>query len=281
MAATRPRAGRVTRSVAVNTLLAVGALVMLVPFVWMVLSSLKGFSEVFAYPPKWLPHPAQWGNYVEAWQAVPFGRAYFNSVYLALVIVAMQLLTCAMAAYAFARLRFRGNNVLFLLFLATMMVPGQLTIIPVFLIMSKIGLYDSHWSIILPHGLFSAFGVFLLRQFIRGIPVELEDAALIDGAGRWRVFWSIVMPLLRAPLAALGVFTFVSQWNNFYGPLILLSSPEKFTVPVLIAQFKGEYITNLPLLMAAASLAVVPVLIIFVVAQRHIINGMTLTGAGK
>ncbi|MDQ7911204.1 carbohydrate ABC transporter permease [Phytohabitans sp. ZYX-F-186] len=270
-----------TRSVSLHVLLTAGALLMVVPFVWMILSSLKDQPQVFVFPPKWLPDPARWGNYAEVWRAAPFLRAYGNSVFIAVMIVALQLVTCAMAAYAFARLRFRGKNLLFLLFLATMMVPGQLTIIPVFLLMANIGLYDTHWAIILPEGLFSAFGVFMLRQFVRGIPLELEDAALIDGASRWRIFWSIIMPLLRAPLAALGTFTFVSSWNNFLAPLVFLRSPENYTVPVLIAQFKGEYSTNLPLLMAAASIAIVPVLVVFVIAQRQIIRGVTLTGAGK
>jgi multiple sugar transport system permease protein len=270
-----------TRSVVKHLLLIAAAGLMAAPFLWMVLSSVKDFSQVFVVPPQWIPDPIHFDNYGTAWNALPFGRAYFNSFYITVTIVVVQLLTSAMAAYAFARIRFPFRGGLFVLFLATMMVPGQLTIIPLYLIMKQIGWLDTHWSIIVPAALFNAFGVFMLRQFIRGIPVELEEAATIDGANRWRVFWQILLPLLRAPLAALGIFSFMTQWNNFFGPLIFLSTPEKFTVPLLVNQFRGQYTTDFPLLMAAASLAIVPVLVVFVVGQRHIVEGVALTGVKR
>jgi multiple sugar transport system permease protein len=167
------------------------------------------------------------------------------------------------------------------MFLATLMVPSQLTVIPLYLIMKQIGWLDTHWSIIVPAALFNAFGVFMLRQFIKSIPLALEEAAIVDGASRWTVFWHIVLPLLRAPLAALGIFSFLAQWNNFFGPLIFLSTPERFTVPLLVAQFKGQYTTDFPLMMAAASVAVVPVLVIFVVGQKYIVKGIALTGVTR
>ncbi|MBO0885233.1 MAG: carbohydrate ABC transporter permease, partial [Mycobacterium sp.] len=213
------------------------SVLMLGPFVWMLLSSLKNETAVFVFPVNWIPHPFQWSNYSQAWHALPFGHAYLNSFYIAVVIVVGQLLTSAMAAYAFARLTFRFREPLFVIFLATMMIPYQLTIIPMFLIMKELGLVDNHLSIILPNALYSAFGVFLLRQFIRSIPLELEDAAAMDGANRWRTFWLIVLPMLRSPLSALAIFSFVAQWNNFLQPLIFLNTPQKFTVPVLVAQF--------------------------------------------
>lgn len=278
---TRISATSAARAAAKHSFLIVAAALMVLPFVWMALSSLKDTSQVFVIPPRWLPHPAHWSNVKDAWNALPFDRAYVNSLYIAVIVVAGQLLTSAMAAYAFARLQFRFKEPLFMLFLATMMVPYQMTIIPMFLIMNELGLVDSHLSIILPNSLYSAFGVFLLRQFIKGIPVDLEEAAALDGAGRWRVFWTIVLPLLKAPLAALGIFSFVSQWNNFLQPLIFLNSPDKFTVPVLVAQFKGQYTTNFPLMMSAATVAIVPVLLVFVIGQRHIIQGISLAGARR
>jgi multiple sugar transport system permease protein len=232
-------------------------------------------------PPTWWPSPAHPENLANAWNALPFARAYLNSAYITVTIVVMQLLTCAMAAYAFARIRFPFRGGLFVLFLATLMVPSQLTVIPLYLIMKWIGWLDTHWAIIVPAALFNAFGVFMLRQFIKGIPVALEEAAIVDGASRWTVFWHIVLPLLRAPLAALGIFSFLAQWNNFFGPLIFLSTPEKFTVPLLVAQFKGQYTTDFPLMMAAASIAVVPVLVVFVLGQRYIVEGIALTGVTR
>lgn len=277
----RPRPAALVWRVALHLFLATGALLMALPFIWMVLSSFKDISQVFVVPPTWWPSPAHPENLANAWNALPFARAYLNSAYITVTIVVMQLLTCAMAAYAFARIRFPFRGGLFVLFLATLMVPSQLTVIPLYLIMKWIGWLDTHWAIIVPAALFNAFGVFMLRQFIKGIPVALEEAAIVDGASRWTVFWHIVLPLLRAPLAALGIFSFLAQWNNFFGPLIFLSTPEKFTVPLLVAQFKGQYTTDFPLMMAAASIAVVPVLVVFVLSQRYIVEGIALTGVTR
>ncbi|GAA2971552.1 carbohydrate ABC transporter permease [Streptomyces enissocaesilis] len=273
-----PRSDKAVGSAAKHLFLGGAALLMLLPFVWMVLSAFKDFSQVFVVPPQWIPDPMHPSNFVDAWEALPFGRAYINSVYITVTIVVVQLLTCAMAAYAFARIRFPFRGGLFVLFLATLMVPTQLTIIPLYLVMREIGWLDTHWSIIVPSALFNAFGVFMLRQFIRGLPTSLEEAATIDGASRWKTFWLIVFPLLRAPMSALGIFSFMIQWNNFFGPLIFLSTPEKFTVPVLVAQFKGQHTTDFPLMMAAAALAVIPPLIVFLLLQRYIIEGVALTG---
>lgn len=269
------------RKVLLHGFLVVGAVAMALPFAWMILSAFKDISQVFVVPPKWLPSPFHPENLAAAWTALPFAQAYVNSTYIAVTIVVVQLLTCAMAAYAFARIRFPFRGGLFVMFLATLMVPSQLTVIPLYLIMKQIGWLDTHWSIIVPAALFNAFGVFMLRQFIKGIPLALEEAAIVDGASRWTVFWHIVLPLLRAPLAALGIFSFLAQWNNFFGPLIFLSTPERFTVPLLVAQFKGQYTTDFPLMMAAASVAVVPVLVIFVIGQKYIVKGIALTGVTR
>ncbi len=183
-----------------------------------------------------------------------------------------------MAAYAFAKIRFPGSELVFLMFLATMMVPGQVTIIPLYLIMQQLGWVNTHLSLIVPGALFNAFAVFLLRQFIRGIPKELEEAAIVDGANRWRIYWSIILPLLVPAMSALGIFLFLGSWNNYFTPLIFLSDPNLFTVPLMLDQFKGQYTVDWTLLMAGSAIAVIPVLIVYLIGQRQIIEGITLTG---
>ncbi len=183
-----------------------------------------------------------------------------------------------MAGYAFARIAFPFRDGIFILFLATLMIPQQVTIIPLYLIMRDLGWLDTHLALIVPNALFSAFGVFLLRQFIKSLPEELEESAILDGANRWRIYWQIIIPLIKAPLAALAIFSFLAQWNNFFTPNIFLSTPEKFTVPLLLNQFRGLYVTDWTLMMAAATIAVLPVLVIYLVGQRYIIEGVALTG---
>lgn len=258
--------------------LSIGAFMMVFPFLWMVLTSFKDISQAFLIPPKWIPDPWVWQNYPASLQALPFGRAYFNSAYIALLTVSVSLLTAAMAAYAFAKIRFPGHNIVFLLFLATMMVPGQVTIIPLFLIMKNLGWVDTHLSILVPGMLFNAFAVFMLRQFVRGIPAELEEAAIVDGANRWRAFWQIILPLLVPAMSALGIFMFLGSWNSFFYPLIFLNSPDLFTVPLMLNQFRGQYTVDWTLLMAGSAIAVLPVLVVYMIGQRKIIEGITLTG---
>jgi multiple sugar transport system permease protein len=265
-------------TITIHLTLIIGAFLMAMPFIWMISSSLKDISQVFQVPPKWIPDPFVWGNFKASWTALPFGKAYFNSLYINVIVVIVQLITCSMAAYAFAKIRFPFRDSIFVLFLATLMIPGQVTIIPLYLMMKNIGWIDSHLSIIVPSALFNAFGVFLLRQFIKGIPNDLEEAAIVDGAGRWTVYTKVMLPLIRPALSALGIFTFLGMWNNFFGPLIFLNSPDKFTVPLLLNLFRGIYVIDWTLMMAGSAIAVVPVLIIYIIGQRYIIEGITLTG---
>lgn len=258
--------------------LSFGAIVMVLPFIWTVLSSLKNMGQTFAYPVKIFPDPVVWENYPESLSALPFGRAYWNSFYIAAIVVIFQLLTATMAGYSFAKLKFRGHGVIFVLFLATMMVPSQVTMIPLFLIMKKIGLLGSHMSLILPAALFNAFGVFLMRQFIAGLPDELEEAAIIDGASVPQIFLRIIIPLVKPSMAAFGIFVFLGQWNSFMYPLIFLNKTETFTVPLLLNFFKGTYATDYPLLMAGTVISVVPVLIVYLFFQKQIIQGIAITG---
>jgi multiple sugar transport system permease protein len=272
-----------TKNFGVNTLLLhvvliIGAFIMTMPFIWMILSALKDLSQIFIIPPKWIPDPWVWTNFKQSLTALPFGRAYFNSFYINIIVVTSQLITCSMAAYAFAKIRFPFREPLFILFLATMMVPGQVTIIPLYLMMKNIGWLDTHLSIIVPSSLFNAFGVFLLRQFFRSIPKEMEEAAIVDGANRWTIYTRIMLPLIKPALAALGIFTFLGMWNNFFYPLIFLNSTEKFTVPLLLNLFRGLYVTDWTLMMAGSAIAIIPVLIVYIIGQRYIIEGVTLSG---
>jgi multiple sugar transport system permease protein len=251
---------------------------MIIPFLWMISTSLKDFGQVFIIPPKWIPDPIMWSNYPNAWNALPFGNAYLNSIKIAVIVVTVQLLTASMAAYAFSKLKFKGREVLFTIFLATMMIPGQVTMIPTFILMKYLGWIDTHLPLIVPGALFSAFGVFLLRQFMMSLPKELDEAAIMDGANHWTIYWRISLPLIVPAMTALGIFTFMGTWNNFMGPLIYLNTPEKFTVPMLLNQFKGQYITDWTLMMAASAIAIIPVLIIYLIGQRYIIEGIALTG---
>lgn len=266
------------KKLALHILLILASVVMVFPFVWTLSSSLKDLSQIFQVPPSLFPDPWVWENYPRSLSALPFGKAYWNSFLVAVVAVAAQVLTASMAGYAFGKLQFPGHRVVFGLFLATMMVPGQVTMIPLFLMMRELRLLNTLWSLILPAALFNAFGVFLLRQFIRGIPKDLEEAAYVDGASIPRVYFQIVLPLIRPSLSAFGIFVFLGQWNSFLYPLIFLKKPETFTVPLLLNYFKGIYITEYPLLMAGTIIAVVPVLLVYLLFQRQIIEGIAITG---
>jgi multiple sugar transport system permease protein len=274
----KSNAPQIVGRILIHLLLALGALIMAAPFFWMLLTSLKDTSQAFSDPPTWIPNPFVWSNFPDSLNALPFGLAYFNSTYIAVTVVFCQLLTCSMAGYAFARIKFPGRDIIFILFLATLMIPFQLTIIPVFLTMKELGWLDTHLSLIVPPSLFSAFGVFLMRQFIMSIPIELEEAAIVDGANRWTIYWNILLPLLKAPLAALGIFSFLGMWNDFFRPLIMLNSPNNFTVPLMLNQFRGQYATEWTMVMAGSVIAVIPVLVVYIIFQRQIIQGIATTG---
>jgi multiple sugar transport system permease protein len=276
------RLARVVGAVAHHLALIAGALLMLFPFLWMLLTAFKDMRQSLQVPPRWLPNPWVWENFPESLTALPFGRAYFNSAYIVAVVVVATLLTGSMAAYAFARIDFPGSRPLFILFLATMMVPRQVTIIPLYVIMAQIGWIDSHLAIIVPSALLNAFAVFLLRQFVKAIPIELEEAAVLDGASRWTIYWTIILPLLKPGLAALAVLTFLDTWNNFFTPLIFLNSPEQFTVPLLLNQFRSQFSIDYGHLMAGSAIAIVPVMVVYILGQRAIIESVAAAGlSGK
>lgn len=253
------------------------ALTMLAPFLWMVATSLMDQLEVFRFPPSLVPDDPQWENYPGALTAQPFGRYFLNSAIFAGCVVAGQLATSATAGYAFARLDFRGRDKVFLLFLATMMVPAVVVIIPRFLLVDALGWVDTYAGLISTE-LVTVWGIFLMRQYFRTLPRELEDAARIDGASEWRIFWSVALPLARPALATLGLFAFIEAWKNLLWPLIVTRSMEMRVVEVGIASFHGTYVTNWPYQMAAGVAAVVPVVLLFLFTQRYFVQGIQMEG---
>lgn len=253
------------------------ALATVAPFLWMLLTSLKDLPDILTYPPRWIPERVTLDNYISAFEAAPFGRYYFNSVFVALAVTAGQLVTCSMAAYAFARLQFRGRDLLFYIFLGTMMIPGQVTMIPGFMVLHWLGWVDTYYALIVP-GLASAFGTFLLRQFFLTIPRDLEDAASLDGCSRFGILWRIILPLSRPALATLAIFTFMGVFNDFLWALVVVSSDEMKTVQLGLAIFRDRYQTDWGQLMAASVTATLPILLVFFAAQKYFIRGITLSG---
>ena len=261
------------------SILTIAAILVMLPLLWMFSTSLRPTSESFQLPPQWLPTQFRFENYLAPFESsVPFVDLFFNSMKITLAVTLGQLVTCSLAGYAFARLRFWGRDFLFLLLLASLMVPGQVTIIPIFLLMRDLGLIDNHLAIILP-GLISAFGVFLMRQFFKQMPQELFDAARVDGAGHIRSFMQIALPLAGPALATLGIITFNAIWNSYFLPLIFLNSWHKMTLPQGIALLTGYMGSGNPsVVMAAVTMAILPVLIVFILAQRWIIEALTRSG---
>ena len=255
------------------------AFLTLVPIIWMVLTAFKSPSEVVTSPPTLIPTTWHPENFIDAWRAAPFGKYLANTVLIAGSVAILETVTSAFAAYAFARLRFRGRDFLFLVYLGTLMIPRQVTLIPQFILMRELGWVDTYQGLIIPQA-FSAFGTFLLRQFFVGIPRELEDAARIDGASRFECFRRIILPLSGAALATLMVFAFLFQWNNLLWPLVMSNTDSTRPVAVGLRAFQGQYSTDWNLLMAAAALATIPVIVVYVAAQRWFVRGITLSGFG-
>ena len=257
--------------------LAAGALAMVFPFIWMVSTSFQGAGALLVPPPQLFPSPIELGNYAEVASAFPLWRFLLNSLGVAAVSTFLQVTTSAMAAYAFARLTFRGRDALFVLYLATLMVPLQVTIMPLFVEMKYLGQIDSYLGLLLP-SIASAFGVFLLRQAFLSLPRELEEAAFIDGAGHLTVFRRIVVPLARPALATVAIFAFLASWNSFLWPLVIVNTPDLMTLPVGLSNLQGRYETAWNLLMAGSTVAVLPILIVYLIGQRYVIRGVTLSG---
>ena len=286
MQATRPissgptrtarRRTEVLRRILLYAMLTVLALGFATPLLWMISTSLKSESEIMAFRPSFLPQVPLWENYVTTFETVK--GFIWNSAYLAVLNALLLLLFASMAGYGFARLRFFGSDFAFALLLSTAMIPGIIYLIPQYILFRNFGWIDTHLPLWVPRVLTPVLGTFLLRQFFKSLPRDLEDAAKLDGASTFEIYWRIMLPQVKPGLAAVGVFTFLDSWNDLFGPLIFINSIDLQTLPVALALYRGEFFTQTSLLMAAATLTILPVIAIFLVSQKYFIRGITLTG---
>lgn len=263
------------RVILLHGALVIGALIALLPMLWMVSASFMASGEAGMYPPRLLPRVPTLEHYRELFTRLQLGRYFVNSTIIALAVTGISLLINSMAGYAFAKLRFRGRSVLFRVLAAGLVVPVQVAMLPLFLLLKQLGLINTYWGVIIP-GLASILGIFLVRQYALAIPDDLLDAARVDGAGELRIYFSIVLPTIVPILATLSIWTFLSTWNDFMWPLIVLSDEAKYTLPVALANLSGEHVQDTELMMAGSVLTTLPVLLVFLVLQRYYINGLVL-----
>ncbi len=259
-------------------LLCIGSMIFLIPFFWMVTSALKTQQQMFRYPIEWIPDPVVWENFPNVWKTIPFAVFAKNSITVSSLVIIGDLIASTLVAYGFARKDFFGKNVLFMLLLGTMMIPQQVTMIPLFILYRSLGWIDTFRPLVVPAYLGNAFFIFMMRQFFLTIPVELEEAAILDGCSSLRVFASVFLPLSKPALVTVAIFSFMNTWNDFFQPLIYLNSLEKKTLALGLALFKGEYSTDWGLLMAASVQVVLPCLVLFFSCQKYFVEGIALTG---
>lgn len=253
-------------------------LIMLLPFVWMLSSSLKLNKDVFTFPMQWIPQNPRWTNYQEIWTTIPLAKFITNTAKLTIIVTVLQLLTSSFAAYAFAKLDFKGKNILFIGYISTIAIPWQAYMVPQFIMMRNVfHLNDTHLAIIALQA-FSAFGVFLMRQFYHDIPNELCEAARIDGMNEYQIWWRVMLPLSKPALSTLTIFTFVNTWNDFLGPMIYLTTTEKKTIQIGLRMFISQYSTEYGLIMAASVIALIPVLVVFLSLQKYFVQGIATSG---
>ena len=265
---------------AIYLVLLLGAVLIFFPFAWTISTSLKTEQQTLEYPPTWAPDPVQWENYPDALTARPFGRYYVNTAIITVLSVVGQVVSSAVVAYGFARFRFPGRGIMFLVVLSTLMIPFHMLIIPRFILFKYLGWLDTFAPLIIPNFFGGAFSIFLLRQYFLTIPLDLDEAAKMDGANAFQIFAQIILPLARPALGAVAVFEFVSTWNDFLGPLIYLSSDRNYTVSIGLAAFRNDYFTAWHLFMAASAVAMLAPLVVFFLAQKYFISGVALTGSG-
>ncbi len=258
-------------------ILTAGAVIMILPFFWMISTSLKTLADAMRIPPIWIPSPLVYENYPGAWHAAPFARYFFNSAFISSMTMIGEVITCIFAGYAFAKMKFFGKHVLFMLVLATFMIPGHMLLVPSYVLIRGLGWYDTYWALIMPW-VTSAFGIFLMRQFFRTLPDELWDAARMDGCPRLRYVLQIAVPMVRPGIATVALLQFINSWNSFLWVLIMTDSPAMRTVPVGLRFFQMEMGTEYPMLMAASTMAIVPIIILFFFAQKHFVRGFARTG---
>lgn len=265
------------RTAMIYTALIIMTFIMLIPFVWMLSASLKLEKDVFSFPIVWIPSDPQWSNYAEIWKKVPLLTGFFNTAKLTVCTTILQLVTSSFAAYAFAKLEFKGRDTIFMMYVLTISIPWQVYMVPQYKLMTWLSLTDSHLGIILMHA-FTAMGVFLMRQFFIGIPGELLEAARIDGLSEYGIWARLMLPLSKPAIATLCITSFTFEWNDFMGPLIYLSSQNKKTIQLMLRMFNTQYSSNYAQIMAAATVALIPVLILFVLLQRYFVEGVASSG---
>lgn len=271
------RVRRIFVDTAVSFFILVGAFVMASPLLWMVITAFKSQEEARAIPLKLFPTVWRWQNFVEIWQVTPLGRALLNSFFIGGCVTAGVIITSTISGYAFAKLRFPGRDILFMVILSTMMVPFFLQAIPLFVIMARLGWINSYQALIVP-GLCSAFGIFVMRQFMLTIPTDLIDAARIDGCSEFGILWRIMLPLIKSAAAALGIFTFVFSWQDLFWPLLVAKKPDYFPAQLAVYYIQGQYGDYTSLLMAAGTVTILPSLIMFLILQERMVKGVALTG---
>jgi len=251
----------------------------LLPLIWMLRSSLMGLSQIFEMPPVWLPSPVKWDNFARALTVLPFDRFFLNTFVIVVATVAGTALSSTIAAFGFSRIQWKGRNLVFMILLTSMMLPGAVTLIPTFIGWRALGFYDTYYPLVAP-AFFGGgiFNVFLLRQFYMTIPRDFDEAAVVDGASYFQIYWRVILPLSRSAVIVVGLFTFLGAWNDFFGPLIYLRSEDKFTLALGLQMFQGTYTSQWDLLMAAASAVVLPCIAVFLLGQKYFLEGITLTG---
>ncbi|MEX2116440.1 MAG: carbohydrate ABC transporter permease [Bacteroidota bacterium] len=274
--------GTLARSGAVYILLAAISTAFLLPLAWMLSVSLQDIRGVFAQPFVWIPSHLHWENYADVSELIPLGRYFLNTVLVTVPVLLGTLFSSSLVAYGFSRIRFRGRSALFALCLSTMMLPGQVTMIPLYILFSRLGWIDTLWPLIVPSFFGSPFYIFLLRQFFLTIPREYDEAARLDGAGKFRIYWSIILPMARPALITVALFSFIGTWNDFFTPLIYINSPENATLTLglnmLKSQIVGTGMTQWHLLMAAACMVMIPNIILFTLGQKYIVKGIAMGG---
>lgn len=253
-------------------------LISIFPFIWMISSSLKDSELIFSFPPQLIPNPVTWQNYPEAWKATAMGRAMINSLFIAVVTTGGGCLVSSLVAYGFAKIDFKFKTALFMVVLSTMMIPYQVTLIPLFIIFKHLGWINTYNPLIVPSLFGTAANVFMMRQYMLKIPNDFRDSGFIDGCGHFRIWFKIILPMCVPTLVSLGVLTFMGHWNNYLGPMIYLSSRVKMTVPLVLRSYKGNYSTQWHLLMAASCIALAPVVLLYIVSQKFIISGIMMGG---
>ncbi|MEZ4713168.1 MAG: carbohydrate ABC transporter permease [Caldilineaceae bacterium] len=269
---------RVVGRIALYLVITGGAVIFILPLIWMISTSVKPDHLLYNIPIVWIPDEFDWQNYADGWRVLPFPTFYMNTLYITVVNIIGLVISSSLVAFGFARIRFWGRDIIFIILLMTMMLPTQVTLIPIYLFWSKLGLVNTFWPLIIPQWLTNAYNVFLLRQFFMSINTELDDAARIDGASWFRIYWNILMPLSKPALGVIAIQAFAWNWNNFFDPLIYLNEPKKYTIAIGLRLFQTQQSQKMAETMAMTLVALIPVLIVFYIAQAKFIQGIVLSG---